>query len=83
LISIGPFHKKFYDFQRLAFVLRDFKLTDELIYGIEGGNRLLDKVLRLPDGTDKRGQLSKMNEVRKNIRQYFEQGVSCCESFPK
>ena len=64
-------------FQRLAFLVRDFKLTDELVYGNEGGNRLLEKVLRL-EGADRRGHhMSRANEVRKTIRQYFDQGVSC------
>nr|CAD2185876.1 unnamed protein product [Meloidogyne enterolobii] len=64
-------------FQSLAFIVRDFKLEDELIYGIEGGARFLAKVL--PEAiSEKRENLNpKITEVRKNIRQCFGQGVNC------
>ncbi|KAL3124187.1 hypothetical protein niasHT_004776 [Heterodera trifolii] len=75
-------------YQRLAFLIRDFKLTDEMIYGVEGGNRLLEKVLSPPaDGaTDRKisanGRKSVANsaplaEVRRHIRQCFKDGISC------
>ncbi|CAK5079897.1 unnamed protein product [Meloidogyne enterolobii] len=64
-------------FQSLAFIVRDFKLEDELIYGIEGGARFLAKVL--PEAiSEKRENLNpKITEVRKNINQCFGQGVNC------
>ncbi|KAL7077122.1 hypothetical protein ACQ4LE_003599 [Meloidogyne hapla] len=64
-------------FQSLAFIVRDFKLEDELIYGVEGGARFLAKVL--PEAiSEKRENLNpKINEIRKNIRQYFGQGINC------
>ncbi|KAF7638972.1 GB1/RHD3-type G domain-containing protein [Meloidogyne graminicola] len=46
-------------FQSLAFIVRDFKLEDELIYGIEGGNRFLEKIL--PEAINENENL-KINE---------------------
>uniref|UniRef100_A0A914I3C9 GB1/RHD3-type G domain-containing protein n=1 Tax=Globodera rostochiensis TaxID=31243 RepID=A0A914I3C9_GLORO len=74
-------------YQRLACLIRDFKLTDEMIYGVEGGNRLLEKVLssapenhldsKASASERKNAAIAPLAEVRRHIRQCFEHGISC------
>jgi len=33
-------------FQRLVFIVRDSKVSEEMVYGIDGGNKMLEKAIR-------------------------------------
>lgn len=62
-------------FQKLAFVIRDYKITDnELIYGAEGGHRYLERLLAQSLEAKSGGSIQKILE---NLPECFSRGTSC------
>ncbi|KAI1727059.1 atlastin-1 [Ditylenchus destructor] len=67
-------------FQRMVMIVRDFKVSEQMIYGIDGGTKLLDKALRQTNQADTIGGSATektLRDVRKEIKQTFEFGFSC------
>uniref|UniRef100_A0A915D6N7 GB1/RHD3-type G domain-containing protein n=1 Tax=Ditylenchus dipsaci TaxID=166011 RepID=A0A915D6N7_9BILA len=68
-------------FQKFVMLVRDFKVSEQLIYGIDGGTKLLDKALRQINNTSDvvGGSLAEkaLKEIKKEIRNCFDSGFSC------
>lgn len=59
----------------MAFVIRDYKITDnELIYGAEGGHRYLERLLAQSLEAKSGGSIQKILE---NLPECFSRGISC------
>ncbi|KAI1306718.1 Atlastin-2 [Halotydeus destructor] len=53
-------------FQKLMFLVRDFRFVDEYDFGLKGGQLFLDEKLEVHDG------IEELSRVRRNIRSVFE-----------
>lgn len=63
-------------FQRLAILVRDFKQSDDLIYGIDGGNKLLERALRVQKESFISDEKKTFRDIRLGLQKCFINGAS-------